>query len=223
MMGRRIAVAGTLLIALLGVPRPSEAGLLEIIWEMSGPRMLGISVGCMVNVESRSLDQCRLGSLPTYTVTKMDTGSQPTKTQHGPFLVLAGTLMGSTGHDSDTQGYDWGEIWMAAFEPGVAVRSYENANIQVHHGTGISYEWLFGRDIRHFDKFAFTVTPIDVAYKRVAVGFKLRLYPNGFTDDEFKGGPLITKNRAFETTFGFTFSIIFKKKPCDPVVPCPTK
>lgn len=49
-----------------------------------------------------------------------------------------------------------------------------------------------------------------VAYKRVAFGVKLRLYPHGFTDDEFK--PLIEKNRGFETTLGFTFSIIVKKK-----------
>lgn len=28
-----------------------------------------------------------------------------------------------------------------------------------------------------------------VAYKRVAFGVKLRLYPHGFTDDEFKPGP----------------------------------
>jgi hypothetical protein len=44
------------------------------------------------------------------------------------------------------------------------------------------------------------------------------MYPNGFTDDEFKPGPRIDKNRAFETTVGFTVSIILKK-PC----PCPTK
>jgi len=198
-MGRRIVVMGALVFALFGAPRPSHAGLLEIIWEMSGPQMIGISYACMYGVGSRSLEQCRVGQ---FISRELKTGAK------GPFLVLGGGVFGSTGKNSATQNYDWGEIWMVALEPGVALRSYDKEDVQVHHGAGISYELLFGDDIRRFDKFAFTVTPIDVAYKRIAVGLKLRLYPHGFTDDEFKPGPLITRDRPFEATIGFTFSVI---------------
>jgi hypothetical protein len=200
-MGRRFAVMGTLVVALLGAPRPSSAGLLEIIWEMSGPQMIGLSYACMYGVTSRSLEQCRIGQL----ITKdwlVGRGK-------GPYLVLGGGIFGSTSKDSSTQSYDWGEVWMVALEPGVAVRSYETSTVQIHHAAGISYALLFGDDFRRFDKFAFTVTPIDVAYKRVAVGVKLRMYPNGFTDDEFKAFlPRVSGNRPFETTIGFTFSLI---------------
>jgi hypothetical protein len=191
---------GTLVVALLGTPRSSDAGLLEIIWEMSGPQMIGLSYACMYGMTSRSLEQCRIGKL----ITKDFIAGKGM----GPYLVLGGGIFGSTGKNSSTQNYHWGEIWMAALEPGVAVRSYETSTVQIHHAAGISYEWFFGDDIRRFDKFAFTVTPIDVAYKRVAVGVKLRMYPNGFTDDEFKPGPRISGSRPFETTLGFTFSLI---------------
>jgi hypothetical protein len=202
-MGRRMAVVGSLLISLLAAPRPSEAGLLEIIWEMSGPQMLGLAYGCMYSVPTRSLEQCRL--------TKALIGRNTTTVvENGPFLMLGGSILASTGKNSATQPYRWGEIWMLALEPGVAMRSYDKA-IQVHHSVGISYDVLFGRDIRRFDKFAFTITPLDVAFKRVALGMKLRIYPNGFTDDEFKPGPRVNTNRPTETTLGFTFSLILDK------------
>jgi hypothetical protein len=39
----------------------------------------------------------------------------------------------------------------------------------------------------------------------------MRLYPEGFSDDEFKAGLPPADNRPFEATVGFTFSYIFKK------------
>lgn len=224
-MGRRLAVLGALLIALLGFSRPTEAGLLEIIWEMSGPRMLGLSYGCMINARSGSLEECRFGPTPTRDLATAALNNQATATSTDPnrkvFVVLGGSLLTSTSHDSKNddgslrQGYDWGEIWMLAIEPGVAWRWHEGRRVQLHSGTGVSYELLFGRDIKAFDKFAFTVTPIDVGWKRLAGGLRFRLYPHGFTDDEFKPGPLVKKDRGFEFTWGFTASIrIFKKCDC---------
>jgi len=222
-MVRRLAVVGALLIVLVGVPRSSEAGLLEIIWEMSGPRMFGLAYGCMINVKTHSLEECRLGQPPTL-VTAANTAAlkgqatAPDPEKKKTFLVLGGSLLGSTGHDSKNddgslkQGYDWGEIWMLAFEPGVARRFYDNGRIQLHYGTGVSYELLFGRDIKRFDKFAFTATPIDVSWKHLAGGLRFRMYPHGFSDDEFKPGPLVKKDRGFEFTWGFTASIRFFHK-----------
>ena len=205
-MGRRIAVVGLLLIALVGIPRPSEAGLLEMIWEMSGPQMFGLGYSCMYSPRTQTWEQCRVGG-------NLIAQEPHTPKKKGPFLVLGASIMGSTNKNSETQPYHWGEIWMLALQPGVAFRSYDNAEcaIQVHHGVGVEYEVLFGGDIQTFDKFAFTVTPVNVSFRRVAFGIKLRMYPNGFTDDEFKPGPLIEMNRPFETTVGFTFSLILKK------------
>lgn len=202
-MRRRIVLVGTLLAALVGAPRPSDAGLLEIIWEMSGPRMLGLGYGCLFTLGMKT-EECRVGSA------MLNHRADVTKPKLQPFIVLGAVLYGSTGHDTPTQSYEWGEVWMLALEPGLAVRT-KDGTVRIHHGAGISYDWVFGREIRGFDKFAFTLTPLDVAYKRVAVGVKLRFYPNGFTDDEFKPVPKVSRNRPAETTLGFTFSVILKK------------
>lgn len=205
-MGRRIAVAGSLLIALLGAPRASEAGLIEIIWEMSGPQMIGFGYTCMYSIPTGTRQQCSISR-------RLIEQYRETATKKGPFLVVGGSIMGSTGVNSSTEDYRWGEIWRVAFEPGVVVRSYDvgAGAVQVHHGVGVSFERLFGRDIRPFDKFGITVTPVDVAFRRVGFGIKLRMYPDGFTDDEFKPGRRVSKDRPFETTIGFTFNLILDK------------
>ena len=60
---------------------------------------------------------------------------------------------------------------MLALEPGIAIRSYNPIpEVQVHHSIGISYKQVFGRGYRGFNKFAITVTPIDVTLKPVQCG-----------------------------------------------------
>jgi DNA-directed RNA polymerase specialized sigma24 family protein len=129
-----------------------------------------------------------------------------------PTAARVAVARGSTGVDSPTQSYDWLEIGMLSFDPGIAVRSYNNVDtrIQVHHAVGISYNVIFGRDIGTFDKFAITVTPSDIASRKFAVRLKLRLYPNGFLDEEFKQLPASGRSHPFETTVGFTFSLLIK-------------
>jgi hypothetical protein len=218
MMGRRIAVVGTLLVALLGAPRPSEAGLLDIIWEMSGPQMLGFAYGCLYSLNNHKLEQCRVGENPT------KTGKPAPEKPKNPFLGFSAGIYGSTGLDSSTQPYEWFEIGMFEVATGLSFKSYEtggpnNDDVRVYHGFGVAYERFFGRGIdgfnngaiQPFNKWAITVTPVDVTLNRVAFGIKMRLYPEGFSDDEFKAGLPPADFRPFEATVGFTFSYIFKK------------
>jgi hypothetical protein len=202
MMGRRIAVVGGLLLMLLGAPRPSNAGLLEIIWEMTGPQMLGLGYSCMHSPKTQTIEQCRWSPLVR--------GLNTTTGIKGPFLVFGGSILGSTGVDSPSQDYDWLEIGMVTLDPGVAVRSHNQGDVQVHHAVGLSYNLIFGRDVETFHKWAITVTPYDITIVRFAVGLKLRLYPNGFLDEEFKRLPATGRSHPFETTVAFTFSLIDK-------------
>ena len=225
-MGRRIAVVGTLLVALLGAPRPTEAGLLEIIWEMSGPQMLGLAFGCLYSPSTKEFEQCRIGENPTlvYLSKKPDMQTTADANKARTFIGFSAGIYGSTSEDSATQKYKWWEIGMVELGTGLSFRSFNppDNHVRVHHGFGVVYERLFGRGIegfnngaiRPFNKFAFTVTPVDVTINdKVAFGIKLRLYPDGFTDDQFKAGLPPAENRPFETTVGFTFSLIFKQKP----------
>ena len=59
-----------------------------------------------------------------------------------------------------------------------------------------------------------TIVPVEVEFRRrLAVGFKVRIYPNGFTDDEFGFGPRLDFNRPAEITYGASVSYIFKQAP----------
>jgi hypothetical protein len=206
-MTQRVVTVGALLFVLLGVPRQSHAGILDFIWEMSGPQLVGFGVGCLYAPKAATHEQCKVGSA-------FVPGAQAMNVPGAErfFLALGASIFGSTGHDSPTQRYEAGDVWMLALEPGVAFRSYSPIpEVQVHHGIGLSYNRVFGRDLEAFDKWAITVTPIDVTLKRVSVGIKLRLYPDGFTDDEFRPGPKISLNRPFEATVGFTVSYILQK------------
>lgn len=233
-MGRRIAVVGTLLVALLGAPVRSEAGLLDIIWEMSGPQMLGLSFGCLVapgaKTKAGKLEQCRGGEIPTLLRLSRngDTSAPPNTDRPRIFIGFAAGIYGSTSQDSSTQKYKWWEIGMVELGGGLSFRSFNppDNHVRVNHGFGLVYERLFGRGIddlengkpfnngaiHPFNKFAFTVTPIDVTVNdKVAVGIKLRLYPDGFTDDQFKAGLPPAQERPFEYTVSFTFSYIIKR------------
>ena len=118
----------------------------------------------------------------------------------------------STSKDSDTQQYGWFDANMVAFEPGVLVfsKASDSSELRVAHGTGMTWGLLFGDNFRRFDKFGFSIIPIEVSYKKFIVAAKIRIYPNGFTDDEFGFGPRLDFDRPAETTYGFSFSYLIR-------------
>jgi hypothetical protein len=191
--------------ALLGVPRPSNAGLLELIWEMSGPQMIGSGASCLYTFGLQKVE-CRLGGV------FLKAASDPEINLHGPFLVLGGSALVSTSKDSDTQEYGWFDANMVAFEPGVLVFSKvsTSSELRIAHGTGVTWGLLFGENFRRFDKFGFSIIPIEVSYKKFIVAAKIRIYPNGFTDDEFGFGPRLDFDRPAETTYGFSLSYLIR-------------
>jgi hypothetical protein len=212
-MVRRFVAVGVLLVAVLGAPRASEAGLIDFIWEMSGPQLIGAGYGCLFTTKFKS-DECRIGGVAAYAL-----DGRPDESKDRFFWTLNGAYYLSTAKDSGAQHYDWQDVQMLAFSPGVAFRSNKvNHSVKVLHGAGVTYNFLFGRNFRRFDKFGFTFTPIDVAYKRLSVGFVARLYPNGFTADEFGFGERVTYDRKKEWVLGFNVGWRLRK-PC----PCPEK
>ena len=202
-MVRRLLVTGALLLAMLGVPRPSHAGLLDFIWEMTGPQMLGVGYGCFFTT-SFEREECRVHGVTAPVEYEHDAASRR------PLLCLRHVVhASSTDKNSKTQEYDWFDVQMVMIEPGLAFRSIGESGVsrvRVYHGVGVTWNYLFGKDMRGFDKFGYKFTPIDVAYKQVAVAFEMRLYPNGFTDDEFGFGPRVTFDRPYETTYGLKVS-----------------
>src|SRR5262245_11902739 len=55
-MLRRAAGVGILLFAVLCMPRTSEAGLLEFIWDLSGPQIVNVGFGCNFDMKFKKQD-----------------------------------------------------------------------------------------------------------------------------------------------------------------------
>jgi hypothetical protein len=233
-----IAAFATLVLVILGVPRAGEAGILDFIWEMSGPQMLGYSHGCLYSFTAKKWVECRAGQVPIVLNTvkgkqenakpTQERTSEPPTQDHGLMWGFNAAILTSTARDSRTQSYRWFEITMVEVGTGVAFESYRctcspdpksEPEVRVRHGVGVFYEGFLGQRTKDnngaidgFHNWGVSVTPVDVTLKRVAVGVKLRLYPHGFSDDQFKAGLPVTSDRPFETTLGFTFSLILPKK-----------
>ena len=101
---------------------------------------------------------------------------------------------------------------MVAFEPGVLGFSKVGSptSWRLGHGAGVSYGLLFGENFRRFDKFAVSIIPIEASRGKWILGLKFRIYPNGFTDDEFGFGPRVSFNRPAEFTWGGTISYLIR-------------
>ena len=202
MMRRRTMAAAVFLLAMLAAPRRSEAGLLDFIWEMSGPQMLGPGIMCMIATPE---DGCFGKS--AVTVNRAALTSTSRQKQHGPYLFLHGDWTFSTGKDAGQVQFDFFETHRLAFAPQVMFRSGSARNVGFFHGGGGSYEVLFGSGFDTFDKFGFVVTPVEAVFEHVSVAFRMRIYPNGFTPDEFGQGPRHDYDRPLERTYGFSLSL----------------
>jgi|KBSMisStaDraftv2_1062788.scaffolds.fasta_scaffold39477_5 hypothetical protein len=103
---------------------------------------------------------------------------------------------------------------MIAFEPMLEMRSYSSRDkaVDYHHGLiGISWDLPYGADHSSFDKFGLKFRPIGITIKKKwNMSYTLRLYPNGFTNDEFGiGDPVPNANRDAEVLHGFTFGYVW--------------
>jgi len=202
-MVRRTAAVAVFLFSMLALPRHSDAGLIDFIWEMSGPQMLGPGIMCIIGSTDR-------GCFGTSAITVERAARQANASRqlrHGPYLFLHGDWTFSTGKDTGDQHYDFFKTHRLAFAPQVMVRSGSAGNVGFFHGGGTTYEVLFGKGFDTFDKFGFVLTPVEAVFEHVSFAFRMRIYPNGFTPDEFGIGPREDYDRPLERTYGFSVSL----------------
>ena len=190
---------GIALLALLAFPRAGSADLIDFIWEMSGPQMIGVGLlHCEYDLPDGD-PRCRFISHEGQ--------------RHRVWrLALDATAYTSTGKSSGTHDYPFGRIGMVAVEPMLEVRSCctDEAGFSVHHGVGLSYDFLFGRHFSRFNNFGVKITPIGITFKKFSAAYNVRVYPHGFTADEFGLGPqLFGLSRPRETLHGFSVDYDF--------------
>jgi hypothetical protein len=169
----RIAIVA--LVVLLGMARPSSAGLIDFIMEFSGPSMLGLlPLHCRIDSTSDT-PECRLSEWRM-------SGTTPDRNW---WLQLEGGYYGSTRlHTSHSYGAF--EVNMLSFDPVIESewRPFGDG-IRLHHGIGLSYNFFFGDDFKRFDRLGTKIRWISVDIGWVNVAYNMRIYPNQFTSGDF--------------------------------------
>jgi hypothetical protein len=205
MSRRRLAISFAVMCATLVFPRQARAGLADIIWEMSGPQMVGETVRCRFPLHGGKV-QCRVSLEADKTKTP--------DTERVWFTLEAGGYV-STGVNHGGTNYEAGNIWAIAVEP-MAEFLYEGdikEAYRKHSGVGAAYFGVGGVISRYFVKgatpgfmqFGIKVRPVAIAFSGWAVEYNLRLYPKGFTPYQFGFGA--PTDRKFEIVPSVSVSI----------------
>ena len=187
-------------IVLVGAQNAS-AGIIDIIFEMSGPQMIGKGARCRVSAMG-GVTRCDLFGIPR------GTSDPDIMTDKRWWVNLEGAFYTSTGKNEGNTDYEAFRTFMLSFEPLVEVASKNYGTVRVFHGIGLASHFLFGPDFDSFTNAGYKLRPIAVEIgNRWELALNVRLYPNGFGADQFGFGPSPPGDRPFEHTWGFTVGI----------------
>jgi len=193
------------LVALLAFPSAGHASIIDWIWTMSGPQMVGVVLHCEYDIQN-NMSECR-------GIDYRFAGKLTPRQERRLWLSIDTGFYTGTGRNSDGHEFRFLKDNMIAFEPILEIRSYSSRDklVDYHHGLiGISWDYLLG-DHAPFDKFGLKFRPVGITIKKKwNMSYTLRLYPNGFTSDEFGiGPPVVNPNREAEVLHGFTFGYVW--------------
>jgi hypothetical protein len=204
MLQRRLLITGCVLLALLGLPREGKAGIVEVIIEMSGPQMLGFHFDCRLVLMTGKWDSCG-ASLPI----AAQAGST-VKT----WLSVGGGFYFATGADVGGNVHDKGEAYMVTLDPVFEIQSVDKKHgFELYHGViGLSHNFLWGDAFDSFSNTALLFRPVGIVFPLgssqkygLDFAYNLRLYPVGFTPEDF-GRPPDGSTGGAEVTHGFAFN-----------------
>jgi hypothetical protein len=198
-------------------PRPSSADILDVLWKMSGTQQVSLfplEVRIPLQGEQKRKDTSvviydyaafKLEDPPADPKVAADRKLLAERLAERLWLAINVTAYTSTGTNSSGNDYRFGRTHLLAIEP--LVEHAFPRNRHLYYGLGASYQRVFGPDIQAFDKFAFKIRPIGVqAGKFFDLALNVRVYPNGYTSDEFGFGTRQQDmNRPAEVVWGFSY------------------
>lgn len=220
-MGRRRLLAFVLL-GMLAWARPAHAGWLDIIWEMTGPRMIGIGAGCEISIARDPAKGCDFPAK----------GLPNGKVKDDWFWFSTDAFYYfSASHN----GFNGGDVGGFAVDPMVLFSRIKSPRpnaqgiilpakaIRVTAGAGFTFQRFWGDDFNSFGNKGFKFRPIGVEFPlglkslRANVAYNLRYYWDGFESIPAVDGTATTpripavfrKVDKPETVHGIAISITF--------------
>ncbi|MEO7134882.1 MAG: hypothetical protein ABI024_11755 [Vicinamibacterales bacterium] len=162
-------------LAMLACARPADAGWLDIIWEMTGPRMIGIGGECEIAIARNPDKGC---ILPFARFPR----AQAPKEQWF-YLSTEAFYYFSVPHN----GFSTGEVQGFGVDPMVLFSRINASNtVRVTSGVGLSFQRFWSDDVDAFGNSGLKVRPLAVEFPlgvkkaRVNLAYNLRYYWDGF-------------------------------------------
>lgn len=214
MSRRPLAICFAIVCATLAYPQHARAGLGDIIWEMTGPQMVGKIIRCRFPLNDTG-PQCQVRTLR----------EDASKGEEKIWFAAEGGVYVSTGHNSGGHDYEAWNIWMLTFEPMLEVRYPSGGDISRAYtkdsGRGAVYggigpminRFLVKGPAKAFTRYGIKFRPIAIAYNGWGVEWNIRVYPDGVTPDQFGFGPPLSINRPFEAVQSVSISVPWVKLP----------
>jgi hypothetical protein len=196
--------------AFLVFPGRSYAdGIIDLIWEMSGPQLVGYLLQCRIALD---------GTPESCNVVGKKVSGQGARTTTRIWLSLEGGPYLSTGRNAEgvtgPNNYEAWKVAMLAFDPMLEFESVRTPRgLSLYHGlVGGSVNLLFGSGFDAFTNAALKVKPIGVAipigdHWRFTVEGVLRFYPTGFSADQFGKTPATLQLNRPEVVKGLAFGL----------------
>ena len=205
----RLAIVGVTLLSLLAFAHEAGAGVIDFIWDMSGPQMFGVGIfGCKVDLISKK-GECRVVDH------KLGASNLAAFAQRTIWFAFETNVYVSGTKDSGPDTYDFFKTGMIALEPVVEWRP--GTQKWLYLGGGATVNQLFGQNAITSNTFpTFTKAglkfPVGVVFplkgQMLDVAFDLRLYPRQFKSDQFGfAARAEDASNRWEPVFGLNFGL----------------
>ena len=197
MKRRRVSIVGCVLVAVLAFPREGSARLLDLIWEMSGPQMVGLVAYCTFDFRGNPIE-CRI---PFRSLLDRRALSAPRA-----WFSLEGGGYVSTGKDGIIP-FDFGDVWMAVLDPMIEFRVSQARlfnRVRIAHGVGATFNYFVGSGFDGFAKAGLKFRPVSAEFGRNwELAYTIRVYPDPVEPEDFDVNPGL-RNNELEATHGLT-------------------
>lgn len=175
-MGSR-RLGALVVLAVLVFARPADAGWLDFIWEMTGPRMIGIGIDCEVGLARKPDKRCLtpLGRIPW---PKVD---DPDPQDHRFFFASEAFYYLSAPYKS----FGWGEVQGVGVDPIVLFSRIRTNSVRLTSGAGFTVQRFWGDGFDAFGNIGLKFRPLGVDVPlpgdlRLNIAYNLRYYWDGF-------------------------------------------
>jgi hypothetical protein len=195
-------VLALVVLAVLASARPANADWLDIIWEMTGPQMIGIGATCERSVRADGDWRCivpfkRLGR---------PLGGARNEPLDWLWVSASAFYYVSTSH----KGYGGGDVQGFGFDPMLVFSRFRGEDVRFTSGFGLSLQRFWSSDFDAVGNAGLKFQPVAVEFPvggtaKAKLAYNLRYYWDGFESTP----PVLAKASLGEATHGIVFSVTF--------------